>query len=339
MKKIFVGLLFMIIGSCGSSYKGAKSDHFDGKRFHNPTGAPPKGLWHVFKWKMFGAAKPWPQWIENQAVPQLSLLPTEREVIVTFINHAMVLLQFKNLTILTDPHLSERTSPVSWAGPKRVRRPGVSFDELPKIDVIAISHNHYDHLDIPTLQKISKRDQPRIFIPLGDGALLEKNQITNFQELDWWEEVVIAPGFKVIFTPCHHWSARGVFDRNKSLWGSFTFDYLGAKIHFGGDTGYSDHFKMIYAKLGAMSFSMLPIGAYEPRWMMKEQHLNPEEAVQAHLDLKSKKSMGIHFGTFQLTDEGIDDPVSDLKKALKKMNVPENEFITLEVGETQRISL
>lgn len=330
----------MAICGCGSTYKGSKSDHFDGDRFFNPGGVPPRGLWEVFKWKAFGdGAQKWPKNVENTAKPQLNLKPASNEVVVTFVNHAMVLLQFEGLNILTDPHLSERASPVSWAGPKRVRKPGVSFEEIPKIDVIAVSHNHYDHLDIPTLQKISQRDQPKIFIPLGDGALLAKNKISNFQELDWWQEVQINPVFKVIFTPCHHWSARGVFDRNKSLWGSFTFDYKGAKLHFGGDTGYSPHFKMIAEKLGPMSFSMLPIGAYEPRWFMKEQHLNPDDAVLAHLDLKSKKSMGIHFGTFQLTDEGFDDPVKDLKKVLEKYKIPETDFTTLEVGETRRVPL
>lgn len=331
-------------GGCSSVFSSSlqdeqASDHFDGRHYFNPGGTPAKGFLDVLKWQLSGGKKKWPSFRENTHKPQLNMALQENEVAATFVNHAMVLLQFQGFNVLTDPHLSERASPFSWIGPKRVRAPGVSFEELPKIEAIMVSHNHYDHLDLPTLKKIADRDQPLILVPLGDKKLLESVGIKNVQEVDWWQTVQLNPSLQIIFTPCHHWSARGLFDRNKSLWGSFTLNYKGAKMHFGGDTGYSAHFKMIYQKLGAMQFSMLPIGAYEPRWFMKEQHMNPEEAVQAHLDLHSKKSMGIHFGTFQLTDEGIDEPVIALKDALKKHNISESEFMVMGEGETQKILL
>lgn len=334
-KFMLFALGVVLLVSCGSKYKGPKSDHFDGIRFFNPTGADDKSLWQVIRWQWGRIQTEWPLWVENTATPRLPERVGDGEVVITFVNHATVLVQLAGLNVLTDPVWSDRTSPFTWLGPKRVRPPGLPWENLPKIDVVLVSHNHYDHLDLPTLKRLSDRFAPKIFVPLGDGPLLESADIQNVTELDWWQEVAFSANSKIIFTPTQHWSARGLFDRRKSLWGSYVIAHGSRRVYFGGDAGYSSHYKSIFDRLGPMDFSMLPIGAYEPRWFMKDHHMNPEEAVQAHLDLKSKVSMGVHFGTWQLTDEGIDEPVQALSEARRKLNVPDDHFLTLKEGETR----
>ncbi|MFN9065615.1 MAG: MBL fold metallo-hydrolase, partial [Bdellovibrionales bacterium] len=257
--------------------------------------------------------------------PKATPIPTELkpdQVQLTFLNHASVYIQTQKLKIITDPIWSERSSPFSWAGPKRARRPSHSPEDLPGVDIVMVSHNHYDHFDEASLVTLKNKFNPLFLVPLGDGRLLEKLGITNFKELDWNDIYFHEPSQSHIhFVRCNHWSARGMFDRNYSLWGAYVIKTLGKKIYFAGDTGYGNHFKEVLNTFGEMDISLLPIGAYEPRWMMQDQHMNPAEAVQAHLDLKSKNSYGIHFRTFQLTNEGIEDPVVDLEKAKKEFKV------------------
>lgn len=246
-----------------------------------------------------------------------------------------MLLQFKGLNILTDPIWSERTSPFSWIGPKRVREPGLSWDELPKIDLVIISHNHYDHMDEGTLARLAARDQPLILVPLGDKGHVQSFGSSRVEEMDWWQEKQINDDMKLVFTPSQHWSGRWLHDRYRSLWGSYTLIYRGHSIYFGGDTGYAGHFKEIKERLGPIDLAFLPIGAYEPRWFMKHSHMNPGEAVQAHQDLGARKSIGMHFGTFQLTDESIEQPLIDLNQALDASNqVGHDDFMVLLEGQT-----
>jgi L-ascorbate metabolism protein UlaG (beta-lactamase superfamily) len=308
------------------------SDHFDGSRFFNPTGGHLKNIWDLIKWQASGNRTPWPEKIEIPTPPPLLNITDENAVVATYLNHATVLIQTRDFNILTDPIWSSRTSPVQWAGPKRIYAPPIPFDSLPRIDLVLLSHNHYDHMDANTLGRLYQKFKPRFLIPLGDQSAMQSFGIPHSHEMDWWDEIVINPDLKIIFTPSQHWSARGVRDKNKSLWGSFLMIYRGQKIYFAGDTGYSVHFKNLYEKYGKMDISLLPIGAYEPRWFMKDHHMNPEEAVQAHLDLGSRRSMAIHFGTFQLTDEGYDKPVQDLKKALAEKNIPQEDFQVLSPG-------
>lgn len=327
-------ILFLLVG-CMGKHIGNKSDHFDGKKFFNKY--PPstdKSFFSLLKWKFTSKPAKWPVWIDSNSK---KLLPERTENIkATFINHASVFIQVNNINIITDPQFSLRTSPVDWAGPKRVRRPGVEFSDLPPIDYVLVSHNHYDHLDIKSLKMIyEKNPQVKILIGLGNKKLLSENDIPCI-ELDWEESIEIENG-KIFFMPAHHWSARGLLDKRFTLWGSFVMQTNKGNIYFAGDTGYSPHFKDIQKKFGQFELALLPIGSYSPRWFMKNAHINPEESVLAHLDLKSKKSIGIHYGTFQLTDEPIYEPIKLLKLAKEKYKIPQDEFVTLEFGTSWEI--
>lgn len=316
-----------------------KSDHFDGKRFFNPSGKSGKSFWQFLKWQIYNNRAEWPEKVENKGHPQIATAIEEGQAVLTFVNHATMLIQVDGLNILTDPIFSERCSPVSWAGPKRVRKPGIEFSALPKIDVVLVSHNHYDHLDIPTLTDLFKRDHPKFYVALGDGELLTNSGIKDVIEMDWWEQVPLNDKYQLVFTPARHWSGRGLFDRFESLWGGFVVRGPKSQIYYSGDAGYSYHFKEIREKLGKMDLALLPIGADEPRWFMKDNHMNPEEAVLAHLDLQSKNSVGVHYGTFRLTNEGIDEPPQHLAEARKKLNVSDQEFTLMEFGETRVFTL
>jgi L-ascorbate metabolism protein UlaG (beta-lactamase superfamily) len=257
----------------------------------------------------------------------------EGEIAITFINHVTYLLQFQGLNVLTDPVYSERASPVQWTGPRRVRAPGVAFEDLPRIDVVLVSHNHYDHLDLGTLARLEHHHAPLVLTGLGNRAFLEEHGLRRVREFDWWDgmrhEVAV-----YTYTPAQHWSGRGVAGRSRTLWGGFVIEAGGCRLFFAGDTGYWRHFRDLRRRFGIMDVAMLPIGAYEPRWFMRDQHMDPDEAVRAHLDLGARLSIGTHYGCFQLTDEGIDDPLRELAAARRKHAVAEDRFRALETGET-----
>jgi L-ascorbate metabolism protein UlaG (beta-lactamase superfamily) len=315
--------LTVLLSSCTAPSPYPISDHYDGERFHNTPPSPPKSIWHVLNWRLFGKRGVWEG---NRVLAKpINIIDKNCEKKITFINHASFLLEFDGLNILTDPIWSERASPVNFAGPKRAYDPPIPIEKLPKIHVVLISHNHYDHLDVDTLLKLQKRDQPSFLLPLGDKVWLEKKGLNNVIELDWWEQHKFGD-VDITFTPAKHWSARGLFDRNRSLWGGFVVEIRNKKIYFAGDTGYGKHFKEIFDRYKKIDVALLPIGAYEPREFMQEQHLNPWEAVQAHLDLSSHFSFGMHFGTFQLADENQDAPLIELKKALEHYKLSDNHF-------------
>jgi L-ascorbate metabolism protein UlaG (beta-lactamase superfamily) len=311
------------------------SDHYDGKRFFNPTlptaFAPTLGS--IFKMLREPRSR-WPRSVENQGVPQLNATLARDDIAVTFVNHATFLIQIGDIAILTDPIWSERASLYRWAGPKRVRNPGVAFEDLPKIDLVLLSHNHYDHLDLATLRRLRQTFSPAIVVAAGDARLVGPLGFKDMRELDWWDDAPIGDAVKITFVPAQHSSARGLFDRHRSLWGGYMIESRGRRIYFSGDTGYSRHFADINSRLGAPDIAMLGIGAYEPRWFMEPIHMNPAEAVRAHGDLGAKYSIGMHFGTFQLTPEAIDQPQADLKAALADSGVSDREFVTLHEGET-----
>ncbi len=332
VKKILSVFLFFTLFACGSpKIEIEKSDHFNGSTFNNlEKSNSEKGFLKFLKWKFTTKKEKWPNWVEikQQKIPKE--IVKKGEVSVTFINHATVLIQIDGVNIITDPIYSKRTSPFSFLGPKRVKLPGVKFEDLPKIDVVLISHNHYDSFDVKTLNKLIKRDNPKILFGIGNSYYLDEKDEKNIVEMDWKDQYEFR-GLKFVFLPAKHWSKRNLNDANKSLWGSFAI--LGEKkVYFAGDTGYSNHFKNIQKQFGYFDLSLIPIGAYEPRWFMKEAHMNPKEAVLAHKDLKSKKSIGIHFGTFQLTNEAIDTPIKDLIKAKKKYNIKNDEFVAPKQG-------
>jgi L-ascorbate metabolism protein UlaG (beta-lactamase superfamily) len=310
------------------------ADHFDGRRFFNPNGANGQPFWKVPRLLLTPRTR-WPSQVtvEPRRPPQ----PGPNEVVVTFVGHATFLIQAAASNVLIDPQFSRRASPISFGGPRRVRAPGVRFDDLPPISLVLLSHNHYDHCDLGTLQLLERRFHPPVVTPLGNGRVLRSAGIGQVEELDWWETASAAP-LPVTVTPAQHFSARGPFDRNRALWGGFLLEAAGHRILHAGDSGYGPHYREIAARLGPIDLALLPIGAYEPRWFMKDIHMNPAEAVQAHLDLAARQSIGMHFGTFQLTPEGIDEPVRELGKVLRERGVPAERFRTVEVGESVRLA-
>jgi L-ascorbate metabolism protein UlaG (beta-lactamase superfamily) len=312
------------------------SDHFDGERYYNPTLA--KGfvpsISSVFKLLLDKRSK-WPTSVINTAVPRLNEKLAVHDIAVTFVNHATFLIQFDGMNLLTDPVWSRRVSPFSWLGPARVRKPGIPFDGLPNIGLILLTHNHYDHLDVQTLERLNQRFAPTVLVATGNKKLLRSIGFEDVHELDWWDEIEINSALKITFAPTQHFSGRSLRDRQKSLWGSYMLHYRNRLIYFGGDSGYSSHFSEIRLRLGLPDLSFLGIGAYAPRWFMKAMHMNPEEAVRAHQDLGSRQSVGMHFGTFQLSSEAIDQPHIDLKTALANAHIPEAKFVTLGEGETR----
>ena len=310
-----------------------RTDHFDGRWFYNPNGAngqPFRELPRLLRTPQ----TPWPS--EVPVEPRRPPAPGPDEVAVTFVGHATFLIQSAAANVLIDPVYYERASPVRFAGPRRVRAPGVQFDDLPPISLVLLSHNHYDHCDIGTLRLLDRRFHPTYVTPLGNGRLLRSAGIRQVEELDWWDSATTAP-LPVTLTQAQHFSARGPFDRNRALWGGFLIEIGGQGILHAGDSGYGPHFTEIAARLAPIDLALVPIGAYEPRWFMKDIHMNPAEAVQAHLDLGARRSIAMHFGTFQLTAEGIDDPVRELAAALRERGVPAEQFQAIEVGESLKL--
>jgi L-ascorbate metabolism protein UlaG (beta-lactamase superfamily) len=311
-----------------------RTDHFDGRRFFNPNGANGQPVWKLPRMLLTRRAR-WPSRVPVQ--PQRPPQAGPDDVVVTFVGHATFLIQVAATNLLIDPVYAERASPVSFAGPRRVRAPGVRFDDLPHISLVLLSHNHYDHCDLPTLGALDRRFLPRLVVPVGNGQLLRSAGIRHVEEIDWWQSAGGAP-LPITLTPAQHFSARGVFDRNHALWGGFLIEAAGRRILFAGDTGYGPHFREIAARLGPIDLALLPIGAYEPRWFMQDIHMNPAEAVQAHLDLAARQSLAMHFGTFQLTPEAIDAPARELAKALRERGVSAEQFRPAEVAESVWLS-
>ena len=312
----------------------ALSDHFDGKRFFNPSLAHGRPLSAV------------PRMIAEPRAAWPSSVPVTRQraaahdpaawLTVTFVGHSTFIIQARGLTLITDPVFSERASPLSFIGPRRVRAAAVALEDLPPIDVVLLSHNHYDHCDLTSLRTLAKRFDPLLVTPIGNRRMGTSARFRRIVELDWWEATTAAP-VPITVTPAQHFSARTPFDRNRALWGSFVLEIEGRRLFVGGDSGYAPHFTAIRERFGPMDLSMLPIGAYEPRWFMRDIHMNPEEAVQAHLDLESRRSIGMHFGTFQLTSEAIDEPLHALARARAAHGLASEAFDTVEFGASVRI--
>jgi L-ascorbate metabolism protein UlaG (beta-lactamase superfamily) len=311
----------------------SKSDHFDGRRFVNPGGEAGQPFTAVPR-MLLEPRTPWPAQVDSppQRPPELD----GAAAVVTFIGHATFLIQTAAANVLTDPMYSRRAGPLNVLGPRRVRRPAVRLEDLPPISIVLLSHNHYDHCDISTLRTLAVRFDPIVVTPLGNGPLVRSAGIRRVEELDWWERSK-ASTLPITVTPAQHFSARNPFDRNRALWGGFVFEPHGARILFAGDTAYGPFFHDIRQRLGPIDLALLPIGAYEPRWFMKPIHMNPAEALQAHLDLDASKSVGMHFGTFPMTTEGIDDPLRALDEARSSRNVPASQFRTLGFGESIRV--
>ncbi len=326
--------LIVGVGACVLSaprYGGPTSDHFDGEVFKNPNGVGEGRVGALLKWVVDRDQGPWRDWTE---APRGKKPPASVDDLrATFVNHATVLVQMNGLNILTDPIWSDRASPVSFAGPKRVRPPGLRFADLPKIDIVLISHNHYDHMDLPTLERLHARDQPRVFVGLGNKPILEGAGIGGGEELDWWDEREVAAGIKVTSVPVQHFSGRSLTDRNFTLWTGYVVDGPAGRVYFGGDTGFGPHFEHVGQRFGPIRLAILPIGAYRPQWFMSPIHISPAEAVLAHEKLRAYTSVGVHFGTFQLADDGQHEPVRALAEALGTAGISRRRFWVLGFGE------
>jgi L-ascorbate metabolism protein UlaG (beta-lactamase superfamily) len=314
------------------AYRGPVSDHFDGRRFTNPGNVPAKGMAELVKWMRNRERGQWQEIYDASPGPRPPVHVAGDSIRVTFVNHSTFLIQCDGLNILTDPVWSGRASPVNWAGPRRMRPPGIRFEDLPGIDIILLSHNHYDHLDIKTLKKLHEQFRPAVYCPLGVGKYLRNNGIDMVTEMDWWDERPIAEDLQLICTPAQHFSGRGMFDRDRTLWAGFAIKSSAGTVYFAGDSGYGDFFREIGRRAGPVILSLLPIGAYKPQWFMAPIHTSPEDAVRIHLEMGSQMSVGTHFGTFPLADDGMDDAVKDLEAALGKFNVPPGEFVAMEEG-------
>lgn len=319
------------------SYHGASSDHFDGNRFHNMEPPDKKGFFDFLRWQLTTKRGEWNRWTDSGPGSPPPARVNGRDLRVTFINHATVLIQTEGLNILTDPIWSERASPFTWAGPKRHRPPGLPFEDLPPVDIVIISHNHYDHLDIQTLTKLKELHQPHFVTGLGNGALLNAYGIRDVTELDWWSSAKGSNGVNVTCVPAKHFSGRGLSDGDSTLWCGYVIQTSSGNIYFAGDTGMGAHFAEIKNRFRSFRVAVLPIGAYLPRWFMHPVHISPNEAVQIHHLLEPQVSLAMHFGTFALGDDGEFEPVTELRHSLGAQDDEDSRFWILAHGEGRNV--
>ncbi|MES2719290.1 MAG: MBL fold metallo-hydrolase [Pseudomonadota bacterium] len=345
LKSLASLLLMLSLTGCqthNASYDISKAHHTP-EGFHNNYPGREPDMGDFFRWQ-------WNRLLRDEPEQRADLVPwqavdparlnTSDGLSATWLGHATVLLNSAGVRVLTDPIFSERASPVSWLGPKRLTALPVDPARLPFVDAVVISHNHYDHLDLPSLRLLNAQagGPPLFVVPLGNAALLQSEGITNVKELDWWGSIALKDGLRITLVPTQHWSKRRLLgDRNEALWGGYVLQHQGRQAFFAGDTGYSKDFADIHARFGAMDFAMIPIGAYAPRDFMQRQHINPAEAVRIHQDVQARLSLGIHWGTFILTDEAIQQPPQDLAVALQQAGVAAAQFPRWAIGETRRL--
>ncbi len=314
-------------------YKGPVSDHFDGRKFVNPGDIKEHGMRDLFKWFRTRERGNWTVIRENT----VHGIPPHRvegdSIHVLFINHSTFLIQTRGLNILTDPVWSERASPVSFAGPKRMRPPGIIYNELPDIDIVLLTHNHYDHFDIRTLERLAQDSQPVFYVPLGAGKYLLKKGIGNVREMDWWDEIIIGKDVKLLCTRAQHFSGRGMFDRNKTLWCGFALISGSGSIYYSGDTGYGPFFEDIAARIPPIRLAFLPIGAFRPEWFMAPIHTSPSDALKIHREIRAKTSIAMHYGTFPLADDAMNEPAALLRELTEQEGLSTGEFIIMQEGE------
>jgi N-acyl-phosphatidylethanolamine-hydrolysing phospholipase D len=356
-----------LIGLCASlqACSTVNDDYNASKKHHRPDGfqnnyttATDKSPGELFKWiwqrTRDGLPKP-PAQLTPVVAPDLAFVQANvgaaQQPAITWIGHATMLVQMGGLSILLDPVFSDRAAPVQFAGPKRYQPPGIALQDLPHIDLVLISHNHYDHLDTATIQALNAQagGPPRFIVPLGVKKWMQAEGVTNVQQMDWWDNTLVtlpSGAVQVHFTPVQHWSSRGISDRRATLWGGYALIAPDFHLYFSGDTGYSQDFKdtqkhfadrQTAALGGGFDVALIAVGAYEPRWFMKEQHVNPQEAVQIHLDLRAKRSIGVHWGTFDLTDESLDQPPKDLAAARQATGLQPQDFDVMAIGQTLKL--
>jgi L-ascorbate metabolism protein UlaG (beta-lactamase superfamily) len=321
------------------SYSGPPSDHFNGEHFYNPHDGSSRPGAGLIQWLMNRKPGSWREWIDAAPGPIPPDRVSEGALRATFIGHSSVLIQMDGINILCDPIWSKRASPISWLGPKRHRPPGILFAQLPKIDLVLKSHDHYDHFDVPTLRRVASQWKPNFAVPLGVAQRLISKKIaadSQIAELDWWQRAQFSESVRITAVPARHFSGRGLRDRNKTLWCGYVVETPSGAVLFAGDTGYGPHFAEIRARFPKIRLALLPIGAYRPQWFMGPVHISPSDAVRAHKELGAATSIGIHFGTFRLADDGEDEPVTDLQRALD-LEKERLRFWILDAGEGRDI--
>ncbi|MGD8532638.1 MAG: MBL fold metallo-hydrolase [Gammaproteobacteria bacterium] len=316
-------------------HDGPVTDHFDGRRFYNVPRVE-KGFGEFLKWQFTRESQG--TWRRDLAPVEAAPPPerVEADLRVTFINHATVLLQTHGMNLLTDPIWSERASPFTNAGPQRYRAPGLRFRDLPPIDFVLLSHNHYDHMDAFSLRLLAEDHDPLFVVPLGNCFYLRRFGADRCRELDWWQRVDDELPVSIRAVPVRHWSKRGLLDTNRALWAGYFIEAGRHRVYFAGDTGMGDHFSQVRERLGRPDLAILPIGAYLPRWFMSAQHIDPAEAVEAHRILGAPQSMAIHFGTFRLADDGQEQPARELLAALDAAAIPPSEFWIPDNGDSRQ---
>lgn len=287
----------------------------------------------VLRWLMTRKPIDWPDTLTIDPKPVASERVYGSDLRITFVNHSTVLIQTEGYNFLTDPIWSKRAGPLGLIGPKRVHVPGVRIEDLPPIDFVLISHNHYDHLDIATVKHLQRLHDPLFCVGQGLRCWLGRRGIFRVQEFNWWQDMRVSSDVTITFVPAQHYARRGLFDHNRTLWGGFVINGERGAVYFAGDTGLGPHIEEIRSFFDTIRLALLPVGAYSPRWFMRTVHMSPDDAVIAHKKLEAISSIGIHFGTFHLSDEGLDDPAKELKSALIRHKVAPEGFRLLEPGE------
>lgn len=329
---LVTGCLAAALVSCAPRYRGPRTNHFTGKKFINP-GQPERSAGSVLEWLLHRDKGPWPEQLDAYVGPKPQTRVMGDSLVLTFVNHSTFLIQTNGLNILTDPVWSERVGPTSWLGVKRKRPPGLRFEELPPIDVVLLSHNHYDHLDLPTIKRLVKAHNPLFVTPLGVSYLPAGAGGRVSRELDWGDTLRINDRLSLACTQAQHFSNRGLFDRDQTLWAGYLLHTTFGTIYFCGDSAYGSHFADIRRQAnGPVKLALLPIGSYRPEWFMAPVHMSPDGAVKTFIDLKAQQAVGIHFGTFQQGDDGLAEPATDLRRALTTHVVDPRRFIVPQEG-------
>lgn len=337
---IVISLFFIAFFGIGywlsePGHQGEKAPHFDGTSFINPNGAVAHGMEGLIKFLFTRKPEKWKKnyetHVRTEPLPEAQPGKTD----ITFVNHSTFLIQADGVNILTDPIWSERCSPFQWAGPERFRPPGLVFDDLPPIDLVCLTHNHYDHLDRDTVMRLNAKFEPTFIVPLGVEKTLHKWGCNKVISMEWWQSHEVH-GIAIQSTPAIHFSGRGMFDRNKTLWCGFSFRSASHHIYYVGDTANGEIFDKISAELGSIDVALIPIGAYKPDWFMSRIHVSPSEAVSIHQKLNTAQSIAMHFGTFNLADDGQGIAERDLMHALQQANIPPDQFVIPDEGQSMR---